>query len=227
MPTHPPLNRVDQIGASWDLGSVPPVPVVRWGKDHWTTFAYVETRWVDHRGMLDHDRMRCDRHRHPVFYAAKRRTTALGSDAGGARYPTRLKTETRGPDGLWGVIDLTGHDDYDCLNDAISLGLLEVTMPRLREPAGDVFLDAWDRPVRMPDDDIYTGDARPPRTPRGGLISPLFITGLTEMWLMTAASFSLTPRGRAIAAELRTHLAVTRQSHQFMPSCGATAAAAG
>jgi len=199
----------------WDLGSAEYVPMARWGKDHWTTFTYVE----DHRGMLDHDQMRCDRRRHPVFYAAKRRTTAFGSDVDGARYPTRLKTAAPGADGRWGVVELVGHDDYDCLNDAIGAGLVQVAMPRLRPPHGDVFPDAWDRPVRIPDGDILVGDARPPRSPRGTFVNPSFVTGLTEMWLMTAASFSLTEQGQVIAGELRAHLAATRNSHQFIPSC--------
>jgi len=190
---------------TWDLGSATPVPMSRWGKDHWTTFAYIETRWVDHRGMLDHDRMRCDRHRHPAFYSAKRRTIAFGTDADGARYPTRLKTDAPGADGHWGVIELAGHDDYDCLDDAIREGLIQVAMPRLRQPHGDIFLDARDRPVRVP---------------YGELISPSFVTGLTEMWLMTAASFRLTEQGQVVAGELRAHLAATRKSHQFKPSCG-------
>jgi hypothetical protein len=189
---------------AWDLGSAPEVPMNRWGKDHWTTVAYAETRWVDHRGMLDHDQMRCDRQRHPALYAAKRRTTAFGSDADGARHPTRLKTEIPGPDGRWGAVQLPGHDDYDCVNDAIRAGLIEVTMPRLREPDGDIFLDAWDRPIRVAG---------------GEIISATLVTGLAEMWLMTAASFAFTEQGQVIVGELRAHLAATRQSHQFMPSC--------
>lgn len=187
---------------TWDPGPAEQVPMARWGKDHWCTFAYAETRWVDHRGMLDHDHMRCDRQRHPVFYSAKRRPIAFGTDVDGARYPTRLKTETPGPDGRWGTVELPGHDDYDCLNDAILAGLLEVIMPRAREPFGDVFLDACDRPV------LELG---------GGLIDPSFVTGLTEMRLMTVASFSLTERGQGIARELRAHIAAGRHSHQFMP----------
>lgn len=194
-------------GPSWDARNENPVPVSRWGKDHWTTFAYVETRWVDHHGMLSHDKMRCDRQRHLVFYAAKRRViTGFPGLADGAKYPTRLKTETPGGDGRWGVVELAAHDDYDCLDDAIREGLIEVIMPRLREPHGDIFLDARGQPVRVPD---------------GELISAGLVTGLTEMWLMTAASFTLTGKGQAIARELRAHLAATRDSHQFMPSAGA------
>lgn len=183
----------------WDLGTAEPVPVRSWGKDHWTTFAYVETRWVDHRGMLSHDQMRCDRQRHPAFYSAKRRAIAMGTDADGARYPTRLKTETPGDNDRWGVVQLPGHDDYDCLNDAIQAGLIAATMPR---PSDGVYLDALGQPCRLPD---------------GCPITPP-LTGLTEMWLMTAASFSLTGRGREVAAQLRAHLATARNSHQFMPT---------
>ncbi len=193
----------EQPAPAWDARNENPVPIARWGRDHWTTLAYVETRWVDHRGMLSHDQMRCDRQRHQMFYAAKRRPIMLGTDADGAKYPTRLKTETPGEDGRWGVVELPGHDDYDCLDDAIREGLIEVTMPRLREPCGDIFLDARERPVRVPD---------------GETISAELVTGLTEMWLMTAASFALSDRGQVIARELRAHLADTRNSHQFMPS---------
>jgi hypothetical protein len=186
--------------ATWDLGPSEPVPMARWGKDHWTTFAYIETRWVDYRGMLEHDHMRCDRQRHPVFYSAKRRTIAFGSNVDGARYPTRLKTDPAGADGRWGSVDLPGHDDYDCLGDAIREGLVQAAMPR---PHDYAFLDALDRPVRVAG---------------GEIISPALVTGLTEMWLMTAASFSLTEQGQALARELRAHLAATRNSHQFMPA---------
>lgn len=192
----------------WDLGTAEPVPMARWGKDHWTTFAYVETRWVDHRGMLDHDRMRCDRTRHPLFYAAKRRTVAFGSDADGSQYATRLKTEAREADGRWGVVELLRHDDYDCVDDARREGLIEVTMPREAYPGG-VFLDAYDRGVRV--------GMAPGLEQRGDLLFPP-VTGLVELGLMTAASLSLTDRGQRIAGELRSHLAGGRSSHQFMPS---------
>jgi len=186
---------------AWDLGTAEHVPMHRWGKDHWSTFAYVETRWVDHRGMLGHDHMRCDADRHHAFYGAKRR--ALTPDLAARHYPTRLKTERPAADGTWGSVDLPGHDDYDCLGDAIAEGLIEVRMPVPRKPHGDIFLDAWGRVVKGPG---------------GEVLDPSFVTGLTEMWLMTAASFALTARGQAVAGELRAHLAMTRRSHQFMPA---------
>lgn len=187
----------------WDLGTNAPVPMARWGKDHWTTFAYVETRWVDYGGFLSHDQMRCDRSRHPAFYASKRRATAFGTDCDGGRYATRLKSETAGPDGTWGTAEMFGHDDYDCLSDAISAGLIKVTMPAPAANGADLYLDTKGRPVRMPDGPAIQ-------------VSDL-VTGWVESWLMTAASFSLTDRGQQIAGQLRAHMAATRQSHQFTP----------
>jgi hypothetical protein len=187
----------------WDLGTAEPVPMARWGKDHWTTFAYVDTRWVDHRGMLNHEQMRCDGYRHPAFYAYKRRALAFGTDADGGRYPTRLKSDRPRPVGSWGSVDLPGHDDYNCLDDAIREGLIEAHLP---QPAcGDIFLDAWDRGVKFPD---------------GEQVRPSFVTGMSELCLMAHASFSLTSRGQVIAGQLRAHIAATRQPHQFMPQEG-------
>lgn len=42
-----------------------PVPVEMWGKDHWSTFGYIETRCVDHDGVPDREHMRCDTDLHP------------------------------------------------------------------------------------------------------------------------------------------------------------------
>ena len=186
---------------TWRLGTAESVPMSRWGKDHWTTLAYVETRWVDHRGMLDHDKMRCDADRHPTFFGAKCHVRTP-SDLAGRHYPTRLKTEQPDADGIWGSVDLPDHDDYNCLDDAITEGLIEVRMPVAHE-AGYAFLDAWERVVTVPG---------------GERIDPAFVTGLNEMWLMTAASYDFTERGQAVAGELRAHMAATRRSHQFMPA---------
>ena len=92
------------------------VPMARWGRDHWSTLAYLETRIVDHRGRIAHDHMRCHARRHPLMHAAKRRVLSVSGD--GSAYPTRLR------DG-----ELADHDDYDCLDDMIAVGFVTVTMP--------------------------------------------------------------------------------------------------
>jgi hypothetical protein len=44
------------------------------------------------------------------------------------------------------------------------------------------------------------------------------VTGLIELWLMTAAAFRITEHGQAIAGELRAHMAATGLAHQFTAS---------
>jgi hypothetical protein len=65
-----------------------------WGKDHKSTILYAEARAVDHRGKLPENDPR------------------MRKD--GNEYPTRIR------DG----IEIEGHDDYDCLTDAIAAGFL-------------------------------------------------------------------------------------------------------
>jgi hypothetical protein len=98
------------------------IPLEDWGKDHWSTLAYLETRIVDHRGRISHDHMRCHAGRHPAMLAAKRRVH--GTSADGSAYPTRLRAGRTLPD----------HDDYDCLDDMIAAGFVTATMPPA--PAG-------------------------------------------------------------------------------------------
>lgn len=52
----------DKPREKWD-GT--PVPIERWGGDHWSTFAYIETRIVDHDGYLDMRQMREDGQAYP------------------------------------------------------------------------------------------------------------------------------------------------------------------
>ena len=80
------------------------IPMEKWGKDHWTTLAYVETRAVDGDGVLDRRHMRCDSKLHPLLahYASYRAP------------PTQLKNLELLPD----------HDDWDCLDDIEVAGLV-------------------------------------------------------------------------------------------------------
>lgn len=86
--------------------SAEPIPVELWGKDHWSTLAYVECRCVDHRGMLDRRNMRCDPELHPAHahmpWSPEQREA----------YGTRLV------DGS----SRTGHDDWSCVDDMEAAG---------------------------------------------------------------------------------------------------------
>jgi hypothetical protein len=82
------------------------IPIEHWGRDHWTTFAYMANRIINYSGVLDKERMRCNPNSHPYF--AHRGTTPP--------FPlTRLMGMEPPPD----------HDDWSCLEDAEAIGLIE------------------------------------------------------------------------------------------------------
>lgn len=84
------------------------IPMSQWGRDHWSTLCYLETRCVDHKGLIEIRNMRCDSERHPIF-------VHLTGPVADIKYPTRLK----------GGVELKNHDDWDCLDDAKNAGLIE------------------------------------------------------------------------------------------------------
>jgi hypothetical protein len=92
-------------------GSNDYVPVFNWDKDHWSTFAYLETCVVDAEGMIDNRRMRCSARLHREFAHID---PVLGRLLDSSKYPTRLK------DG-----EIENHDDWSCLEDMVEAGLIE------------------------------------------------------------------------------------------------------
>lgn len=92
--------------ATQHMASGDHVPISRWGKDHWTTLAYVETVAVDRGGQIQNAKMRTG---FPNGDLCDSRFPHYPGD-----YPTRLR------DG-----ELGGHDDWDCLLDFHAEGLIE------------------------------------------------------------------------------------------------------
>lgn len=85
------------------------ISMLKWGVDHWSTLAYLETRAVDHKGIINNEHMRCDPRIHSPF-------AHRGSFSGnGKECPTRLK----------GGEDMSNHDDWSCLEDMVAAGLIE------------------------------------------------------------------------------------------------------
>ncbi len=101
----------------------PRIALNRWGKDHWSTLAYLETRAVDSAGVIKNANMRTSIKRHPLFVARG----PLASPTDGGQYPTSYK------DG-----EMCEHDDWDCLDDMVQAGLLSV------RPANP---ELWEVPV--------------------------------------------------------------------------------
>jgi hypothetical protein len=82
------------------------IPISQFGRDHWNTFAYLETRIVDHRGVIKLEHMRVDPVLHPHFAHEYSR---MFSPA-----PTRLASG-----------EVSSHDDWSCLDDAEAEGLIQ------------------------------------------------------------------------------------------------------
>lgn len=74
------------------------IPMSRWGGDHWSTLLYLETCAVDHQGSVRLTALRGHRERRP------------------AQYPTRLNDGT----------EVANHDDFDCMDDMVAEGLIEL-----------------------------------------------------------------------------------------------------
>lgn len=86
-------------------GHPPQVPLDNWGKDHWSTLGYLVSRVTGCEGLIDNRRMRCNSRVHREF------AHMMSSGSG---YPTITKHG-----------EVERHDDWSCLEDMVSLGLLK------------------------------------------------------------------------------------------------------
>lgn len=93
------------------------IPVEKWGKDHWSTLAYLETVVVDHNGNINNQKMRCNPRLHRHFAD----TYHLERDPD--KYPTRLR----------GGELQHNHDDWSCLEDMVAAGLIESEFLRVHD----------------------------------------------------------------------------------------------
>lgn len=107
-------------------------PMQRWGKDHWSMLAYVETLCVDGEkgvGTIDKRRVRSNEKTHPLL--------AVNANVGGwkPQWGTRLKgyfdfaKESFSMDPSKAEeagFQLPQHDDWDCLEDIQAAGLVNI-----------------------------------------------------------------------------------------------------
>lgn len=132
------------------------VPIERFGKDHWSLLAYVETRCVDHKvpetevGALDPVHMRTNEKINYHLGLGGKTPMGMSYDR---EYPTRIKLSVEKRAELDELIDATAkindkeereqervrirkecgwseevhdHDDWSCLEDLEEAGLLEI-----------------------------------------------------------------------------------------------------
>jgi hypothetical protein len=86
------------------------IPIEQWGKDHWSTFAYIETRTVDGKGLVDNQRMRCN----PRLHRELANISPFSRVVDGSGSPTRLKNGE----------EQYCHDDWSCVEDMVKAGLV-------------------------------------------------------------------------------------------------------
>lgn len=110
------------------------VPMAQWGKDHWSLLAYVETLCVDTPrqvniqgetisvGTIDSRKVRCNKNRHLVGNAFEWRPEWGTRLKGFFEFDERANPETAQTAG----VQLTWHDDWDCLDDLSCAGLVDV-----------------------------------------------------------------------------------------------------
>ena len=97
-----------------------PVPRERWGKDHWSTLLYLESRAVNQRGRIEHEKMRTSRRNRRLAGSVHGVANVMSPD----EYPTRL-APVQAERAKFDVIYLTGgHDDWECLQDFADADLL-------------------------------------------------------------------------------------------------------
>lgn len=91
-----------------------PVLVSQFGKDHWSLLGYVNCCFVAGKA-LDKRRMRTNGNKHPLHN--------VNGFKWNPEHGTRLAGyfDKRDP-----ALKLSGHDDWDCLNDLEAAGILEV-----------------------------------------------------------------------------------------------------
>lgn len=96
------------------------VPVEKFGKDHYSTLAYLETVAVDANGKIHTARMRCNPRVHRLYAY----DTGLGIQRWDPKYGTVLKDKTI----------LEDHDDWSCLEDMANAGWLIIVSEGERKP---------------------------------------------------------------------------------------------
>lgn len=94
------------------------IKISQFGKDHWSLFAYIETRTVDHKGILDKIHLRI---KNPAISNSTHYPLPMGRNWK-SEYGTRLKGFFNKKDKK---LQLPNHDDLDCFDDLENAGLIK------------------------------------------------------------------------------------------------------
>lgn len=107
------------------------ISVEKFGKDHWSLLAYVESCCVDGRdgiGRLDRSRMRCNEVKRPLLTAVFRGPSFGWSQSHGTRLSGFFKFEDchDSQKSIDAGLLLPEHDDWDSLDDLEGAGFVEI-----------------------------------------------------------------------------------------------------
>lgn len=105
------------------------VPITLWGRDHWSTLAYLDSKIVNGaymRMQLD-PRMRAGRRHYRMLWEASRSLPRSRKYGMGNAVVMEDKYGSRLNDGTYAV----GHDDWHCVQDFANEGLLTVDVEAL------------------------------------------------------------------------------------------------
>ena len=109
------MSRLLEMKLEQESKQKPKYPMEQWGKDHWSTFAYIHNRCVNSTnngvGIPEPKHIQCNLNRHPgLIYSM------FGDTRSGEKYGIRLKDrELPGLD----------YDEWDCIEDIVNEGLLK------------------------------------------------------------------------------------------------------
>lgn len=90
----------------------PIVPVAKWGRDHWSTLLYLESRCVDYGGKIDNQHMRTNARVHRKLIGKAQLQHGVTAEG----CPTRLRNDD--------TIDR--HDDWSCIEEMVAHGLVTI-----------------------------------------------------------------------------------------------------
>jgi hypothetical protein len=102
-----------------------PTSHTKFGKDHWSLLAYLESRCAAGQygvGVIDFRRIRCNPANHPL--------QAVNRVPWRSEYGTKLAgffSFTDHAEARAAGVQLTAHDDWDCIDDLVSAELLTLT----------------------------------------------------------------------------------------------------
>jgi hypothetical protein len=164
-----------------------PVSIDRFGKDHWSMLAYVETLCVDSSnagiGQIDLRRVRANERTHPL----------LSVNGPMAAWKPNFGTRLKGFFDFAGRNDpaaaeaaglqLTAHDDWDCLDDLEAAGLVET-------------LSRANGAVRMTEPGLLMSARLRQHKAQGGMFANFDPDGLVSAQATTPAPVASAPRPR-------------------------------